>query len=292
MSRISAPSAARRLACPIATGGSRYRPPSEKESGVTLSTPMTAGCFFANSRASIPSPASGEAENAWCVSLLAVPSAIWTVLGGANWSSLCAVAKGESSRRRRRAAQEVNGICGQSIANNGLQFLGVLDPTRDRPFFRQQAHQLASVGVAHFSEKIFRVAILQVGDRLDAAGAQQFRVLEADTFDAHAISRRDPLQNLFGVHPELFRDPQPLLGRSSHAQQTNGRADAFRLQHVGDVCADTANVRDGVSHRSIPAASFPFGQSVLEARAQENSLNEHELCLLVLPLDQEVGMIV
>src|SRR6185295_5668272 len=49
---MSAPPATIRSACPIAIVGSRKRPPSEKESGVTLSTPMTAGRPSASRRAS------------------------------------------------------------------------------------------------------------------------------------------------------------------------------------------------------------------------------------------------
>src|SRR5688500_5707743 len=41
MSRMSAPSAASWLPCATAWSGSRNSPPSEKESGVTLTTPMT-----------------------------------------------------------------------------------------------------------------------------------------------------------------------------------------------------------------------------------------------------------
>src|SRR5205085_3280873 len=52
MSRISAPSATIRRACSIARIGSRKRPPSEKESGVTLRTPITIGRPSPNRRAS------------------------------------------------------------------------------------------------------------------------------------------------------------------------------------------------------------------------------------------------
>src|SRR5215211_2044332 len=41
MSRIAAPAAASSRPCPIARSGSRNRPPSEKESGVTFTTPIT-----------------------------------------------------------------------------------------------------------------------------------------------------------------------------------------------------------------------------------------------------------
>src|SRR4051794_12479091 len=58
-SRMSAPSAASSRPCSIARGGSRNCPPSENESGVTLTIPMT----FAGSRAiasSVPKARSGS----------------------------------------------------------------------------------------------------------------------------------------------------------------------------------------------------------------------------------------
>src|SRR5712671_3673731 len=49
---MSAPSATIRLACLMAAAGSKKRPPSEKESGVTLSTPITIGRPSVSKRAS------------------------------------------------------------------------------------------------------------------------------------------------------------------------------------------------------------------------------------------------
>src|SRR5690348_2414723 len=43
MSRIEAPSPASRIPCSIARSGEKYAPPSENESGVTLTIPMTRG---------------------------------------------------------------------------------------------------------------------------------------------------------------------------------------------------------------------------------------------------------
>src|SRR5580658_8043849 len=50
MSMIAAPSAAMRSACASAASGSRKRPPSENESGVTFSTPMTTGRSSSSTR--------------------------------------------------------------------------------------------------------------------------------------------------------------------------------------------------------------------------------------------------
>src|SRR5258708_6263827 len=53
ISIMSAPSATMRRACAIAASGSRKRPPSENESGVTLRTPITIGRPKPSNRASV-----------------------------------------------------------------------------------------------------------------------------------------------------------------------------------------------------------------------------------------------
>jgi hypothetical protein len=64
MSRMAAPSRASILPCAAAVSGSRNRPPSEKESGVTFTMPMTIGVCprpparQAESSAAKPAPAS------------------------------------------------------------------------------------------------------------------------------------------------------------------------------------------------------------------------------------------
>ena len=74
----------------IATAGSRNRPPSEKESGVTLSTPMTSG-----------RPNENSAERA-DVLVLAWFRPLYRGYGRFPCRSLCAVGGGLSSRRTGR----------------------------------------------------------------------------------------------------------------------------------------------------------------------------------------------
>src|ERR1700744_2997405 len=108
---MSAPSATSRLACASACSGARYLPPSEKESGVTLSTPITAGT---------------GPDNSFC-------SSGWTAIAGVTglevaaimpW--LCAVGAGES---RRRGAARI-AADGALIADLGLQLAGLRDHLR------------------------------------------------------------------------------------------------------------------------------------------------------------------
>src|SRR5258705_10121202 len=93
MSKISAPSATIRLAWSSAAAGSRNRPPSEKESGVTLSTPITSGRPSASSRVS-------------------------------GWRGATGAGAGVSTVRPR--------LMRPLIAYFQRQFLGQLDPAADR----------------------------------------------------------------------------------------------------------------------------------------------------------------
>src|SRR5690349_12687550 len=55
---MSAPSATRRWACATADFASKKRPPSEKESGVTFTTPITSGSF--RSKKNLPHRSTGD----------------------------------------------------------------------------------------------------------------------------------------------------------------------------------------------------------------------------------------
>src|SRR5262245_38457707 len=128
---MSAPAATIRRACSIAASGSRKRPPSENESGVTLSTPITSGRPCASSR-----PAGSGAT--------AVARSELTEDG---WASVMTVALRRSRERcqagrppetrRRRSAQS------SPISDFQLQLLGVLDPPRHQVHGGQEADQLA-----------------------------------------------------------------------------------------------------------------------------------------------------
>src|SRR5262245_24193932 len=171
MSRMSAPSATMRLACSIATFGSRNCPPSENESGVTFSTPITSGPGFANSRPS----GSGGAR--------ATPPA------------------GEDGRRAivmplaLRAAYD--GVNRLSVGDLERQFLGVLDPAHDRAVGGQHAHEFApAVGLGHRFGELFRIAVFQFLDRINAGGLQQAGIVFADALDPHPVGGVGPAQQV------------------------------------------------------------------------------------------------
>src|SRR5580704_8113852 len=219
---------------------------------------MTSGFFFASRAASTPSTAPAGEENVLWFSLVAVSSAIGAVLGRGHSSAFARSLRG-SQGAVGLAWRRANRACWQSITNNRLQLLGVLDPALYRLFLWQQAHQIALVGLFHFPEKVLRVAKLQIADRFDSGSAQQLRIFEADTFDPHAIGGGGPIENFLAAGANLLRDPQALLRRLGCAQQTNGRANALRLQHRGHVAIDPANISDGIRHHTIPSAQYLRG---------------------------------
>src|SRR5215471_5951312 len=118
MSMMSAPSAAMRLPCAIASVGSRKRPPSENESGVTLRIPMTNGRPSANRRASHDCGASPRARSIW----LEWPAIVMTV----------ACAAPPHRVKRRPLPRRLGAATDLSIGDLGGQRPGLLDPAHDQ----------------------------------------------------------------------------------------------------------------------------------------------------------------
>src|SRR3990170_1624446 len=110
---MSAPSAAICRACAIATLGSMNWPPSENESGVTLSTPMTNGLPFASS------------AGRFCGAVVSAAGAFMRVA--------CAVCRKPSSSQNYL----------RSVGYFERQGLGVVDPARNLLLRGQNPHQLA-----------------------------------------------------------------------------------------------------------------------------------------------------
>src|SRR5262245_40492158 len=105
----------------MAVDGLRKRPPSENESGVTLSTPMTAGRPSASNRASTRESASSRTDGVMVLAL-------------------------------RRPRQQCQASCwdARSIGDLLGQLLGVLDPAPDQLLRWQKTHQLSPlVGLGH-----------------------------------------------------------------------------------------------------------------------------------------------
>src|SRR5262245_17143578 len=122
---MSAPSAIMRRACASALSGAMKAPPSEKESGVMLSTPITAGQGRASSAGRSRRPA-GEVALA-DLDVVAI------------MRSLCAVRSGVSrSGRGQKPAQAAVLIC-----DLGRQLLRLLDQPLHRFLRRHRAHELA-----------------------------------------------------------------------------------------------------------------------------------------------------
>src|ERR1700733_13518555 len=178
---MSAPSAARRCAWAMAAAGSRKRPPSENESGVTLSTPMTSGRRFAKRlrnrsvRGAAPGAEKLRKSRLVAVSLAMVLVVPWpqTRSKQASRASLCAVGCGESSRRRAPPAGSALRWTARSVADQRRQLLGAFDPALHRALLRQEPHQLALVGFPHSLDQVLGIAVFELVDGFDADGAQQ-----------------------------------------------------------------------------------------------------------------------
>src|ERR1700730_2879555 len=131
MSMMSAPSAIMRLACASARSGARNWPPSENESGVIFSTPITAGYG--------PDKRAGHARRP-------AEAAAGTVLGElAIMRSLCAVGAGESRCEPRlarcRRSSGMIGPEGCSVSNFRRQLARLRDQLLDRLFRRQDTDE-------------------------------------------------------------------------------------------------------------------------------------------------------
>src|SRR3569833_3723528 len=149
---MSAPSSIIARACAMVMAGSKNRPPSENESGVTLRIPMTSGVRPRPSKA-----ASGS--RACCTG----PVMGLTVVMG--W--LCARAPAavkDGPRRRKR-----------SVFDLERQLAGVLAPARDGALGGQEPNQLAlPVGLGHRLGELARITDLEVIHRVHAGGGKQF----------------------------------------------------------------------------------------------------------------------
>src|SRR6516225_7539646 len=234
---MSAPSATSRCAWAIAAAGSRKRPPSENESGVTLSTPITSGRPFAKSSAStLPAAAALALEAGPRVTFVAavfaaILAAILAAIGsvslrlcaGANaayrgW--LCADAPVKSSgsdcqlfprisaRAQRLPSQKGAGHALQrSVTDQRGQLFGVLDPAHQGVHRRQKADQFAlGVDVRHHLRQFLRVAVAKFVDRAHASSAKQLGIFPADAFDPHAVGGGHPIQNALLRCPSLECD--------------------------------------------------------------------------------------
>jgi len=127
---MSAPSAARPCAWAMAAAGSRKRPPSENESGVTFSTPMTNGRPLAKRPRNRPAPGRGGAANHWEDQGLrrflpiaaAVPRQILKCFLSVGFARSL---KASQAAARLRPGTGHGGIFGRSVADQGRSFLAL-----------------------------------------------------------------------------------------------------------------------------------------------------------------------
>src|SRR5450631_2725511 len=236
MSRMSAPCAAIAAAWATALAGSMKRPPSEKESGVTLRMPMTSG-----------RPSASNAESASRTGFCA---------GSAAASKVRASPMAVALRWKARGCQEASlrGRAGLFIADLELQLLGVFDPVADHFLGRQQADHFALlVGLGHRVGEIGRVAILELLDGINAGGLQQLGIFLADALDAHAVGDVGPAQQpLFvetGLHGEHFASAHG----ARRLEQAFGRPNPHRFEDRGCFAVDPVDIGDGIGHPDFPA---------------------------------------
>src|SRR5262245_62162349 len=204
MSKMSAPSPIIRLACLSAAAGSRKHPLSEKESGVTLSTPITSGRPSASSRASQSGDSFSRTEP----------------LTGRTSVMLVAL------RRAHERCQAPGPFRSLTVGDFLRQFFSVLDPAHHELFGRKKANQLSlPVGVGHGFGEPRGVAIPQLLEGIDAHFAQKSGIFHAHAFDAQLVGDIGPAQELpfikFGLGGEVFapfrilRSFEQLLRRSN-----------------------------------------------------------------------------
>src|SRR5262245_7741747 len=250
ISSTSAPSAIIRVAWSMAAVGSRKRPPSEKESGVTLSTPITIGRPSASRRAS----RSGD-----FFSSRAEPAT--------GRTSVMAVAL----RRSQEGCQAPTPARGLALSIRDFlgQLPGVLDPAHHQLLGGKKANQLSLlVGLGHGFGKAGGVAISQFFHGLDADRAQQPSIFPAHAFDAQLVGdigpAQEPLLIEFGLGGEEFASFRTFRG----LEQLLRRSDANRFKRLGVIRIEIFDGGDRVGHRILLAPDQPPSPSNMRRTGQ------------------------
>src|SRR5262249_23331706 len=238
ISSPSAPSAIIRRAWSMAAAGSRKRPPSEKESGVTLSTPITIGRPSASRRAS----GSGD-----FFSSRAEPAT--------GRTSVMAVAL----RRSREGCQAptARGL-GLSIRDFLGQLPGVLDPAHHELLRGEKANQLSLlVGLGHGFGEAGGGGISPFFYGLGADPTQQASTFPSHALDAQLVGDIGPAQQPllvdFGLGGEELASFRTFRG----LEQLLRRSDANRFKRLGVIRIDIFDGGDRVGHRILLAPDQP-----------------------------------
>src|SRR5215471_2244418 len=237
MSMMSTPSIIICLACATAASGGRKAPPSENESGVTFSIPMTNGRRSAS-----------RAERTSAFAACRVVNAPETGGDVAIMARMCAVAHAVSSetapafsrfsgtrsrgiepahgalpiltcivrstprRALSRAMTHESWLLLPSVRNFHRKLFGVVDPALDCVLRGQYANEFSDrVCLRHRLSEPRRIAKPEFLDSYDAGGFQELGIFLSDSFDAHAIDKVGDAEQLlllnfcfFRKHPAAF----------------------------------------------------------------------------------------
>src|SRR5689334_14032089 len=175
---ISAPSSIICLACLKATSGSMNWPPSEKESGVMLRTPIMMGRFLASSRPRILGMRTPGAP---------IGSPIGPSSPGGSVAPVIVMA-GRFARGEPHCQALDQSSGGGSVGNLELQPFGLIDPALDGAVGGEHASKLAlGIGVRHGAGELGRVAVFQFLDRIDTGRLQQPGVIRSNPLDPHPV---------------------------------------------------------------------------------------------------------
>src|SRR5579863_2037139 len=223
MSMMSAPPAIIDLACATARSGMMNFPPSENESGVMFSTPITAGYGLDNS--------AGQARR---FTETATGAALDEV---AIMGSLCAVPAGESRRGKAQAAGAARPDLLRSagrprlIGNLGLKLSRLGDQLLDRLLGRGHADEFAlDVHFFHILRQARRVAKGKFADRGNARGAHQAYLRPAHAGNPHVVRKVCPFEQKLLADAGFRRKHFAASYGPRRLKQSVRRANAQRFQ--------------------------------------------------------------
>src|SRR3954471_7376659 len=268
-----------------ACSGAMNSPPSENESGVTLSTPMTAGIGRSSSVRSTSSPTEpaagtdGEGE-AFMRPALAVGEGGFKAGLGGDPVAQCTTGPGRArcscprsvitsvAKQSRLPLRRDSGLlrCARnddregavlylpslvpgSIRNLRRQLFRLGDDVADRLFRGQDAEELfLLVGIPHALGQPCRISVGELAHGGDAGGADQADLGPAHAGDAHVVGDVGPFQQQLLADAGLGGERLAALHGRSRLEQRVGRADSLRLQLVGGKGRQALNLGDRICH--------------------------------------------
>src|SRR5215470_10806703 len=233
---MSAPSVTICSACATAASGERKAPPSENESGVTFSIPMT------NGRRTVSRPERASVFTG------GVPNAPETGGDAAIIARMCAVALVVSSETAPGFTPPWT-----LVRNLHGEFLSVVDPPLDRVLGGHHTHKLSfCIRLYHRLRKSCRITIPQFLDGDDAGGLQELGIFLSDSLDAHAINEISDAEQLCLIDFRFFRKHLTAFDALGCLEQLFCGADSSILHFDREAWPKAYKVRDRRRHDSIP----------------------------------------